>query len=70
MKGRICWMKGVPSITGLVMSFTNRNGVEIDNRELSFEFFTSTFESLKLIPNFLPLAALRDSLVFSKNLLL
>jgi hypothetical protein len=67
MKGRICWMKGVPSMTGLVMSFTNRNGVEIDNEELFGEFFTSTLESLKLIPNFLPLAALRASLVFLKN---
>jgi hypothetical protein len=47
-------MKGVPSMTRLVMSFTNKNGVEIDNGELSFEFFTSTFESLKLIPSFLP----------------
>jgi hypothetical protein len=38
MKGRICWMNGVPSMTGLVMSFTNWNGVDIDNEELSFEF--------------------------------
>nr|XP_009768685.1 PREDICTED: uncharacterized protein LOC104219679 [Nicotiana sylvestris] len=68
IKGMSSSMKKVPNITGLVRPFTNRKELEADNGEFSREVLTSTLESLKLIPSFPPLSALRPSLGFSRNL--